>query len=785
MIIFLGMKIRTQLIVALLLLAVLPLTGIVVYTYVSSGRAVRQTVEAEAKQLTADMNNRLAAVKEDLRLRMDRLGELSSAELLGLTELAEGPEGDGAERVVKWWLSEMGDAAHLVESFEVTPVTPPVAPIAPRPPPPPPPPPGASLPPLGASAPPALPEGGDWEIPPPPAPPPELEAILLEITGEIEERYAADSDSTAEITYGIGVELAAAVTEALGSLAVPLATGEPVAKVIAEGPDPDGDDELNAAHWRRLVENLARPGEGVAESREHAERRRIIAERRKTTELLVGRELDFPVGERDGATVGWVKPHLSASRLLGEVLKKTRRDQGEMPYALDAEGHLYTDDADRPTLESLLPDGSGAGGAALEEWVLAETKDPETGLRFGIARPIGETLAKVNRAARRSLAYGLSLIGLAFGGVLWVSTRMTRNLKTLTDGAERIAAGDLQTRVPVRTRDELGQLAASFNRMAGELSHHQEKLLKEERRRRRKEIERKILEADNACKTHELEEARQFQLSLLPKTLPEHPSFALAVHMETATEVGGDYYDFRLTDNGTLVAAVGDATGHGARAGTMVTVIKSLFSATSTEAGLGAFLNGAARAIQRMDLGRMHMALLLAELRDPSRRRRADDPSRRERADDPSRRERADDPSRRRRANGTSRRRRASERLLTIASAGMPPPLIHRAARSTVEEISVPGLPLGTFASVYREHTIGLEAGDTVLMMSDGFPELPDAGGEPLGYARVRDLFAAAVAPRGQQTPREIVAELTAAVSERTGSGPPNDDVTFVVLRVR
>ncbi|MCP3958383.1 MAG: SpoIIE family protein phosphatase, partial [bacterium] len=217
---------------------------------------------------------------------------------------------------------------------------------------------------------------------------------------------------------------------------------------------------------------------------------------------------------------------------------------------------------------------------------------------------------------------------------------------------------------------------------------------------------------------------------------PEHPSYHLAVHMETATEVGGDYYDFRSADDGTLISAVGDATGHGARAGTMVTIIKSLFSAAAPEASVGGFLGDAARAIQRMDLGRMNMALIVAELRG---------------------------------------------RRLTVASAGMPPPLLHRAGSGEVEEIAVEGMPLGTFASSYRERRVELEAGDTVLMMSDGFPELPDTSGEPLGYARVRELFGAAAG----KSPAGIIDELAAAVSRWTEGGPPNDDVTFVVLRVR
>jgi sigma-B regulation protein RsbU (phosphoserine phosphatase) len=48
--------------------------------------------------------------------------------------------------------------------------------------------------------------------------------------------------------------------------------------------------------------------------------------------------------------------------------------------------------------------------------------------------------------------------------------------------------------------------------------------------------------------------------------------------MDTATEVGGDYYDFHVSEDGTMTLAIGDATGHGVKAGIMVTAAKILFS---------------------------------------------------------------------------------------------------------------------------------------------------------------------------------------------------------------
>lgn len=477
-----------------------------------------------------------------------------------------------------------------------------------------------------------------------------------------------------------------------------------------------------------------------AEATERAEmaERTESAERAEADRAVLGRELEVPVRE-GGEVVGMIKTRVRGDELLWRVLARTRAGEGEVPFAMDAQGKLHTvNAADRAKIQKLplalsVHQHAGAVRWILGDWVVATKKDPESGVVFGIARPV--PLAEVRRTAARNFGYGLGMIGLALLGILPLSSGVTRNLKLVTDGAERIAQGDLDTRVPVRSGNEFGKLALTFNRMAADLKTHQEKLLEQERLRRQREIEQTLLQNEYDRKSEDLEEARRFQLSLLPKALPEHPGFEIAVSMRTATEVGGDYYDFHLAGDGALTAAVGDATGHGARAGTMVTAVKSLFSAFAGQRDPRELLDEAARAVRRMELGRMAMGLAVARLRGGG---------------------------------------------LVLSSAGMPPVLVYRGASGKVEEIALQGMPLGGFAFDFEERRLELAGGDAVLMMTDGLPELADAAGDPLGYPRVRALFE----ELGGRNPQEILAGLNRAAEAWTAGQPPQDDITLVAIRL-
>ena len=132
--------------------------------------------------------------------------------------------------------------------------------------------------------------------------------------------------------------------------------------------------------------------------------------------------------------------------------------------------------------------------------------------------------------------------------------------------------------------------------------------------RRRENENKKFLQLENDRKTKELEEARQLQLSMLPKQLPSLPHLDIAVYMKTATEVGGDYYDFHVHLDGTLTVVLGDATGHGMMSGMMVSIMKSLFMSDRTNKELKPFFENANEAIKDMQLGRLMMALTCVQI---------------------------------------------------------------------------------------------------------------------------------------------------------------------------
>lgn len=94
----------------------------------------------------------------------------------------------------------------------------------------------------------------------------------------------------------------------------------------------------------------------------------------------------------------------------------------------------------------------------------------------------------------RSIAYGGAGIGILFAiaASLWIAARVSRPIEQLALAASEVASGDWNARVQVRSHDEIGVLAESFNHMTGQLVEQRDRLLQSERVAAWRELARRL-----------------------------------------------------------------------------------------------------------------------------------------------------------------------------------------------------------------------------------------------------------------------------------------------------
>ena len=119
---------------------------------------------------------------------------------------------------------------------------------------------------------------------------------------------------------------------------------------------------------------------------------------------------------------------------------------------------------------------------------------------------------------------------------------------------------------------------------------------------------------------------------------------------------------------------------------------------------------------------------------------------------------------------------------LQISSAGMPPAYIFRKETKIIEEYQFEAMPLGAMKDFqYKIKNTKLSTGDTILLLSDGLPELENKNAEMFGYSRIKDGFKKVA----EKTPDNIISYLKNEGTAWTNNGDPGDDVTFVVIKVK
>jgi serine phosphatase RsbU (regulator of sigma subunit) len=236
----------------------------------------------------------------------------------------------------------------------------------------------------------------------------------------------------------------------------------------------------------------------------------------------------------------------------------------------------------------------------------------------------------------------------------------------------------------------------------------------------------------------ELRIARLIQQTLLPKTLPQLPSYDVAAYYQPAREVGGDFYDFLDLEDGRLGLVVGDVTDKGIPAALVMATTRTVLRAAAQRLfSPGEVLRLSNEALVTDIPPNMFITCLYAILEPESGH-------------------------------------------LVYANAGHDLPYRRRAGRSEgAEELRARGMPLGLMSGMdYEEKEIVLDKGESVLFYSDGLVEAHDPHREMFGFPRLQGLVGTHRSG-GSSLIGFLLSELTRFTGE---DWEQEDDITLVTL---
>lgn len=347
---------------------------------------------------------------------------------------------------------------------------------------------------------------------------------------------------------------------------------------------------------------------------------------------------------------------------------------------------------------------------------LFSTLGPLTGAVQFVLYIVGGLLLLVEVA---SLIFGINL-----------TRTMTRSVGDLYEGTLKVNSGDFSNRIPIRSNDQISELAASFNRMTANV----EKLIIESKEKERLESE--------------LEIAREVQSQLFPKSAPQMKRLELAGACRPARMVSGDYYDFIQMGPDWTVLAIGDIAGKGISAALLMASIQS---------SLRAQLSANPRAPESPDNNKGFstselVALLNTQLYESTSPEKF--------------------------ATFFCAIYEEEAGQLHYTNAGHLPPILIRKGRAELLEVN--GMVLGAFPDQpYGHGRIELQPGDLLAAYTDGITEPENEYGEEFGEGRLTELLI-----RNARRPlEELVTVVTEAAAAWGSAAEQQDDMTLLLLR--
>lgn len=530
------MKLRTQLILAFILLAVIPLGGLTVYSYLTSLNAFKKAAEAGAMEFSSELESRFDRVVQVINEEVDNVLWLHYDELV-----ASDPDqlSEDTEKAISRFRTDIGSVAHYIRSLEIA---------------------------VSGKE----PADGDFE-------------------GGDDDGENTKGPSSITLSFrnapafaGIA-ESGGEPGRASGAPGDGAGFGNPF--ILRDRPDnfpgfnqgsrqglptppqspgsPDTRGHIRELVFNQLSGGLEADPAQMAGNMPDLYTPPINPARTESSYINWNRNFNFDSPLSIGSSSGLLKLDINAPLLMREVMQAIMRD-GDIPFVLDSEGEALTADENHLTLINDLSLEAGtysrvdrnSGG-----WMISARQNPRNGRTVGILRPVSGELRAIRNTALVNSSFGIAACILALLSIYPLSKSFTHQLGELMTGVNHLSRGDLDVRVPVTTKNEFGRLAESFNQMAVDLKHNQVDMLKHEGLKK------------------ELEFSREIQKRLLPGSPMKRNRAELQGVSIPAREVGGDFFNyFPLPENQTALL-IGDISGKGVPAALQMANIQARLQA--------------------------------------------------------------------------------------------------------------------------------------------------------------------------------------------------------------
>ena len=364
-----------------------------------------------------------------------------------------------------------------------------------------------------------------------------------------------------------------------------------------------------------------------------------------------------------------------------------------------------------------------------KEEVETPTRQMEETLGLIEAHAVKTAHRRLNRAIMMLLVLSISALAISLVVSLILSRRIVRPIQQLADKVSRVEGDHLDFEWDQDTGDETQLLATSFQSLTERMNTYIHDI--------------QTITSEKQRIDTELALATRIQASMLPHDFPPFPDrkdFDIYATMNPAKEVGGDFYDFFMTDDDHLALVIADVSGKGVPAALFMMASKIIIrNAAMTHSKPSEVLSITNISLCANNPEQMFVTIWLGMLE-------------------------------------------LSTGRLTAASAGHEYPVLTGPDGHLALFRDKHGMVAGGIQGVkYTDYELQLKPGSCLFVYTDGLPEATNSSVEMFGANRMIEALRSAE----DGTPEEILACVNRAVQDFVGTAEQFDDLTMLCLKYR